>query len=58
MSNKKLLLIEDDISLAELLIEYLSPEGYDITHAKTVEGLSYCPSKARYRRNIVGRNAS
>ena len=37
MSNKKLLLIEDDISLAELLIEYLSPEGYDITHAKNGE---------------------
>ncbi len=37
MSSTTLLLIEDDVSLAELLIEYLSPEGYQIIHAKDGE---------------------
>ena len=30
MTNKKLLLIDDDVALTELLTEYLSPQGYDI----------------------------
>ena len=37
MSSTTLLLIEDDVSLAELLEEYLSPEGYQIIHARDGE---------------------
>ncbi len=33
MSNKSLLLIDDDVELTDLLTEYLSPQGYDITVA-------------------------
>lgn len=41
MTKKTILLVEDDVSLAELLIEYLTPEGYEIIHAKDgQQGLS------------------
>lgn len=33
MTNKTLLIIDDDVELSNLLVEYLSPQGYDIDTA-------------------------
>ena len=49
MSAKKLLLIDDDLELTELLKEYLTPQGYEIDVAQDGEvGLSLAISNKRY----------
>lgn len=49
MSARKLLLIDDDIELTELLTEYLSPQGYAIDVANDGEmGLSLATSASHY----------
>jgi|TARA_R110000868_G_scaffold103905_11_gene285893 two-component system response regulator CpxR len=49
MSTKKLLLIDDDLELSELLKEYLSPQGYEIDVAHDGEmGLSLATSNKHY----------
>jgi two-component system response regulator CpxR len=49
MSDKKLLLIDDDLELTSLLKEYLSPQGYEIDVAHDGEsGLSLATSNKHY----------
>jgi two-component system response regulator CpxR len=49
MLTKKLLLIDDDLELTELLKEYLTPQGYDIDVAEDGEvGLSLATSNKHY----------
>ena len=40
MNNKKILVIEDDSSIQELIVEFLSVEGYDVKSANDgLEGI-------------------
>jgi two-component system response regulator VanR len=40
MNNKKILVIEDDSSIQELIVEFLSAEGYDVKSANDgLEGI-------------------
>ena len=49
MSDKKLLLIDDDVALIELLIEYLTPQGYQLDVAHDGEsGLTLATSNKHY----------
>lgn len=49
MTNKTLLIIDDDVELSNLLVEYLSPQGYDIDTAYDgEEGLKKATSGNRY----------
>jgi len=49
MSAKKLLLIDDDLELTELLKEYLTPQGYELDVANDGEaGLSLATSNKHY----------
>lgn len=49
MTDKKLLLIDDDLELTSLLNEYLSPQGYEIDVAHDGEtGLSLATSNKHY----------
>lgn len=49
MANKEILLIDDDIELSELLIQYLSPQGYQIDVAHDGEtGLNMARSNKKY----------
>ncbi|MCG9697645.1 response regulator transcription factor [Shewanella sp. Isolate11] len=46
MSNPRLLLIEDDIDLAELTTLYLSQQGFDLTHTESAEAALALPEQA------------
>jgi two-component system response regulator CpxR len=49
MQNKSLLIIDDDVELTHLLVEYLSPQGYDIDVAADGEaGLQKATGPAHY----------
>lgn len=49
MSEKSLLLIDDDVDLTHLLTEYLSPQGYNITVANDGEqGLALATSSQHF----------
>lgn len=49
MTKKELLLIDDDIELSELLIQYLSPQGYQIDVAHDGEvGLAMAQESKKY----------
>lgn len=49
MTNKTLLIIDDDVELSNLLVEYLSPQGYDIDTAYDGEkGLQKATSGNHY----------
>lgn len=49
MIQPQLLLVEDDLALAELLNEYLTPQGYDIHHAYDGEqGLAMATSEQHF----------
>ncbi len=49
MQNKSILIIDDDIALTDLLVEYLSPQGYDIDVAHDGrEGLTQAVGQKHY----------
>src|SRR5260370_28030859 len=46
MSKKRLLVIEDDMDVAEMLIHYFTSQGYEVINAMTgSEGIAYARSK-------------
>jgi CheY-like chemotaxis protein len=46
MSKKRLLVIEDDIDVAEMLVVYFTAQGYEVINAMTgSEGIAYARSK-------------
>lgn len=48
MSKPKILLIEDDLDLAELTLLYLTQQGFDLTHSESAQAVANLPADLRF----------
>ncbi len=48
MTKPKILLIEDDLDLAELTLLYLTQQGFDLTHSESAQAVAKLPEDQRF----------
>ena len=48
MTKPKILLIEDDLDLAELTLLYLTQQGFDLTHSESAQAVAKLPAAQRF----------